>query len=749
MSITQAERQIAIETQLSSDLIVLRSVTIHEQLSQLPSIQAQLYSLKENIKFEDLLGTRVTLRLNLEEGQRFFNGYITGLSQVMNHGSYAVYEAFINPWLWFLTCTADCRIFQNQTIPEIIKFVFRDLGYTDFKEKLSQPYLPWDYCVQYRETDFNFVNRLMEQEGIYYYFQHENGRHELILADNYSSHQSIPVSNKVTFYPPDNMPRETYFCTHWQISKQVLPGKYVLKDFDFKRPKADLRVNHSMVQPHPIADYEVYDYPGEYKQVDLGSNYVRTRLEELQAGYEQAYGQSNVRTMLAGGLFSLQEFPRPDQDREYLLTSVTHLLNEDVFEASSAAQQIPVYSNSFTAIDSKTPFRPARLTPKPHIRGPQTAIVVGPAGEEIYTDEFGRVKLQFHWDRYGKSDENSSCWVRVSQVWAGKNWGGIHIPRIGQEVIVEFLEGDPDCPIITGRVYNGEQIVPYGLPTNKTQSGIKSRSSTGGTGANFNEIRMEDKKGQEQLYIHAEKNQDNIVENDETTFVGHDRTEKIMHDEKIDVGNNRTETVGVNETIMIGSNRTETVGANEVISIGVNRTETVGANETITIGSNRSVTIGLNKTETILINKAETVGAAKELTIGGFYQVTVGDVMNESVAISKSQQVGAMKSTLVGGDVSETYGSNQITNVAQNHNETIGQSQSISVSQDQVIAVGKKIAIAAGDQFSITVGNASLLMKKDGTIQINGKNISVKASGKINVKANGNITMKGQKILEN
>ena len=740
MDITQAQRQIAIETSLGKDVIVLRSATIHEQLSQLTTIQAQLFSLKENIKFEDLLGTKVTIRLSLESGTRYFNGYVTSLAQSMNQGSYAVYEATISPWLWFLTRTADCRIFQKQSVPDIIKAVFRDLGYTDFKEKLSRTYTTWDYCVQYRETDFNFVSRLMEQEGIYYYFTHENSKHDLILADNYGSHHPIPAQSKLTFYPPDATAREEYYCTYWQVSKQVLPGKYVLKDFDFKRPKADLRTNHSIIQTHSLADYEVYDYPGEYEQLDEGSNYVRVRLEELQAAYEQAYGQSNARNMLAGGLFKLQDYARPDQDREYLITSITHLLNEDVYEAHNTTQQ-PVYSNSFNVIESKTPFRPARLTPKPHIRGPQTAIVVGTAGEEIYTDEFGRVKLQFHWDRYGKSDENSSCWVRVSQLWAGKNWGGIHIPRIGQEVIVEFLEGDPDRPIITGRVYNGEQIVPYGLPANKTQSGIKSRSSKGGTGANFNEIRMEDKKGQEQLYIHAEKNQDNIVENDETTFVGHNRTEKVVHDEKIDIGNNRTEKVGVNETITIGNSRTESVGANETISIGINRTETVGANETINIGSNRFVTIGLNKAETVLINKAETIGAAKELTIGGLYQVTVGAVMNESVAASKSQQVGAKKSTLVAGDVLEVYNGNHTTSINQNHTESVGGSQGI--------AVGKKIAITAGDELSITVGSASLVMKKDGTIQINGKNISVKGSGKINVKADGNITMKGQKILEN
>ncbi|MGB5600568.1 MAG: type VI secretion system tip protein VgrG, partial [Thiothrix litoralis] len=509
MEITQAEREIAIKTQLGADTLVLRSVVVREELARLPSMQAELLSLKEDIPFEDLLGTNATISLKLSDGTRFFNGYITSIAQTGNQGSFAVYEAIIHPWLWFLTRTTDCRIFQNQTVPDIIKAVFRDLGYTDFKEKLSNTYSVWDYCVQYRETDFNFISRLLEQEGIYYYFTQEDGRHELILADGYSSHQPITAPSSIPFYPPDEaVVRKEASCTHWHVAKQVLPGKYMLNDFDFKRPRASLRSSHAIPRSHAIADYEVYDYPGEYTQIDAGNSYARTRIEELHTGYEQASGQSDVRTLLAGGLFTLAEHPRDDQNREYLLTAVTHTLHSDVFEGQTTTSGQHLYSNHFTGIDSKTPFRPARITPKPHIRGPQTAIVVGPAGEEIYTDEHGRVKLQFHWDRYGKSDENSSCWVRVSQVWAGKNWGAMHIPRIGQEVIVEFLEGDPDHPIITGRVYNGEQIPPYGLPANKTQSGIKSRSSQGGSGANFNEIRMEDKKGAEQLYIHAEKNQD-------------------------------------------------------------------------------------------------------------------------------------------------------------------------------------------------------------------------------------------------
>ena len=427
--------------------------------------------------------------------------------------------------------------------------------------------------------------------------------------------------------------------------------------------------------------------------------------------------------LAVGRLFKLSKQARADQNREYLVVGAHSRLDYNEYEAQEGAGAD--FTCSFTAMSSKEPYRPRRGTPKPFVQGPQTAIVVGPEGDEIYTDNFGRVKVQFHWDRLGKQDQNSSCWMRVSHPWAGKNWGMVAIPRIGQEVIVDFLEGDPDRPIITGRVYNAEQMPPYELPANKTQTGIKTRSSLSGTPANFNEIRFEDKKGAEQLFIHAEKNQDIEVENDETHWVGHDRRKTIDHDETTHVKHDRTETVGNNETIAIGVNRTETVGNNETISIGVNRTEQVGANETITIGANRtetvganeSVTIGGNQTETVAIAKAETVGAAKALTIGAAYQVSVGAAMNTTVGLSQSEQVGITKSVIVG----DSYDTK----------------------------VGTDYVLEAGDSITLKVGQSVLVMKKDGTVTLNGKDIGIKASGDVQLDAAGNIANKASTIHNN
>ena len=516
MAVTQINREIEITTPLGPDVLLLRDMYLTEELGRLFTINLKLDS-TEDIDFEALLGQNVTIRLDQPKGKRYFNGYVGSISQTVDQGRYAVYEATVHPWLWFLTRTADCRIFQKKTVPDIIKQVFSELGFTDFKDRLCGSYRTWDYCVQYRETDFNFVSRLMEQEGIYYYFTHEKDKHIFVFADALGSHDIIPDHSQILYYPPDQVAVRNEECiSDWYFSKRLQPGTYVLNEYNPLTPKADLKADSNIQPGHSRSDYEVYDYPGDYLVRGEGNTYARTRIEELHAQYEQVQGQSNVVGLLCGGLFTLSNYPRADQNREYLVVSVSHSIQTERFEARDGTGQT-VYTNSFNVIKSKTQYRPERITPKSIVQGLQTALVVGPPGEEIHTDEHGRVKLQFYWDRYGKKDENSSCWVRVSQLWAGKNWGGIHIPRMGQEVIVEFLEGDPDRPIVTGRVYNGEQIPPYALPANKTQSGIKSRSSKGGGGANFNEIRMEDKKGSEQIYIHAEKNQDNIVENDETT----------------------------------------------------------------------------------------------------------------------------------------------------------------------------------------------------------------------------------------
>lgn len=749
MSVTQQNREIEIVTPLGADVLLLRDMTITEELGRLFTIDLELVS-TENIKFEDLLGKKITIRLNLlNEKKRYFNGYVSSISQSAYEGRYARYQAQVHPWLWFLTRTADCRIFQKKTVPDIIKQIFKELGYTDLKDNLSGSYREWDYCVQYRETDFNFVSRLMEQEGIYYFFLHEEGKHTLHLADGISSHELIPGYEKIPYYPPDSVTlREDECINAWYLTKQIQPGTYALNEYDFIRPKADLKVNASIGREHSESNHEIYDYPGEYVDAGDGNNYVKTRIQELQSQYEQAQGRGIVRGLVCGGLFSLTEYPREDQNREYLVTSLTHSIHSDSYEAAGSAEST-AYSNSFAVIESKTPFRPGRITPKPFVQGPQTAVVVGPSGEEIYTDEHGRVKLQFYWDRYGKKDENSSCWVRVSQLWAGKTWGGIHIPRMGQEVIVEFLEGDPDRPIVTGRVYNGDQTPPYALPANKTQSGIKSRSSKGGSGANFNEIRMEDKKGEEQLYVHAEKNQDNIVENDETTKVGHDRTEDVKNDETITIGNNRTEKVGVNETITIGSNRTETVGANESITIVSNRTKSVGASETCTVALQRTHMVGIN--ETIGVGAAQEIGigAFQAVAIGAYQTVNVGAYQSINVGANQSTDVGANQSLAVGGNQSESVSGNASKSVKGNDSLGVDGNRSADVKGNDSLKVGKNLVIDAGDSVTIKTGDASISMKKDGTIVIKGKDITVQGSGKINVKADSDIVMKGSKVLQN
>lgn len=756
MSFTQQNREIEIISPLGPDVLLLRDVTITEELGRLFTINLELGS-AEDINFEDLLGQNISIRLNLISGRRYFNGFVGSLSQDVNEGRFMRYYATVHPWLWFLTRTSDCKIFQNKTVPEIIKEVFQDLGFSDVVDRLNGSYRTWEYCVQYRETDFNFLSRLMEQEGIYYYFIHEEGKHTLYLADDMSSHDSMQGYQTIAYYPPNEVVvREDECISTWHLTKKLQPGAYCLNEYDFKNPKADLKTNCNVTRTHTRADYEIYDYPGEYVESGEGNNYARIRIQELQSQYARAQGSGNARGLICGGLFNLSSFPRQDQNREYLVTSVTHHIHVDSFESMGDGGGTQ-YSNSFSVIESGTPYRPPRVTPKPIVQGLQTAVVVGQAGEEIHTDEFGRVKVQFYWDRIGEKNENSSCWIRVSHPWAGKNWGMVAIPRIGQEVIVDFLEGDPDRPIITGRVYNADQVHPYALPANKTQTGILSRSSKEGSGANANELRFEDKKGEEQVYLHAEKNQDIEVENDETHWVGHDRSKTIDNDETTLVKNNRTETVGNNEKITIGVDRMENVGSNETIAIGSNRKISVGGSETATVTMQRTHIVGIN--ETIGVGGAQEIGigAFQAVAVGAYQTINVGAYQSTNVGANQSNNIGANQSTDVGANQSLSVGGNQSESVTGNASKTVKGNDSLGVDGnrsadikgDDATKIGKNLVIDAGDSVVIKTGDASISMKKDGTIVIKGKDITVDGSGKINIKAGGDIVMKGSKILQN
>jgi type VI secretion system secreted protein VgrG len=525
-TITQKHRLVAVKTPLGEDVLVFGRMVATEQLGRLFEFELELFSEKTDIKLTDVLGKNMTVRLELphRRGTRYFNGFVTRFSyQGILRLRYGVYHATLSPWLWFLTRTADCRIFQNKKVPDIIKEIFSENGFTDFKDKLSGSYRQWEYCVQYRETDFNFVSRLMEQEGIYYYFTHENGKHTLVLADAYSSHGQFPGYGEIPYFPPDvHDHRERDHLSELNIQVAHQPGAYALNDYDFKTPRKNLRTQLAMPKSHALADFEIYDYPGEYTEYGDGNTYSRIRLEELLAQHEIVQARGNAAGLAVGYLFSLTKCSREDQNREYLIVSAVHQVESDAYESiAGASRPGKIYQGQITAVEAKQPYRAPRITPKPVVQGPQTAIVVGPAGEEIWTDEYGRVKCHFHWDRHDKADENSSCWIRVAQGWAGKKWGILYLPRIGHEVIVDFLEGDPDQPIITGRVYNGINMPPYTLPDNKTMSTLKSLSSKGGGG--FNEFRFEDKKGEEQIFLHAERNEDIRVKKDAFEWIGSER----------------------------------------------------------------------------------------------------------------------------------------------------------------------------------------------------------------------------------
>jgi len=530
-------RSARVNSPLGDGVLLFLSLSAREALGRPFSYTVDVLADDEAVDFSKVLGQIMTVELDVSLGEtREFGGYVTQVSLVGTLGNYVRYRLQLNPWLSLLAHTSNSRIFQNLKVPDVLKQIFRDHGYTDFSDALSGEYRTWEYLVQYRESDLNFVSRLMEQEGIYYYFKHEDKKHTLVLADSYSAHEAVHGYEEVPYFPPQpGEQRERDHIDGWRTSRQIRPGAFVGTDFDFENPRLKLSSQLQMPNDHAKADHELFDYPADFRNLQEGDVQVRLRLEEQQSDYEVVRASGNARGLTTGALFTLIDFPREDQNKEYLITEAQYDLRVNDYESIARGDSEPDYRCQFKAVDSHHPFRTLRLTKKPVVEGPQTAIVVGDPKKEIWTDEYGRIKLQFHWDRLGKSDADSSCWVRVAQIWAGSGWGGIHIPRIGQEVVVDFLEGDPDRPIVTGCLYNADNKPPYALPANQTQSGIKSRSSEGGTADNFNEIRFEDKKGSEELHIQAEKDMSELIKNDQSTSIGHDRTVSIKRNDTLNV----------------------------------------------------------------------------------------------------------------------------------------------------------------------------------------------------------------------
>ena len=603
---TQEGGLFKIDTPLGKDVLLLRGFKGTESISRLFRFELDLLSENSSISFPDIIGKNVTISLKQpDESYRYLNGVISRFAQYATEEQFTSYSAEMVPWLWFLTRNADCRIFLNKSIPDIITEVFNDLGFNDYTNSLQGSYDPREYCVQYRESSFNFVSRLMEQYGIFYFFKHQQGKHTLVLADSPTAHSSCPGQSSIRYVTVSGGPQEDVI-TGWQIEQELRTGKYSHTDYNFQTPSTSLMASEPTVYDvGGNSKFETYHYFGEHLTKGAGQSLSKIRMEEEEAGHLVAHGTSHCRMFVSGCKFTLEEHPRKDMNTDYVLTEIQHAAVTDAY-ATSRSPEGESYSNTFTCIPLSVPFRPLRVTGRPKINSLQSAIVIGPDGEEIYTDQFGRVKVMFPWDRLG----SGTAWARVSQVWAGNNWGAMFLPRIGQEVLVDFMEGNPDYPVIVGRVYNAEQMPPGTLPDNQNISGFRSRSTKGGGEHDANVLTFDDTNGSEVFYMRAQKDMAVRVENDDDL--------KVFNDQTITIRNNRTEVVEQgNETITIArGNRAVTISqGNDSLEISMG-SQTTEAMQSITLKVGQS-SIVLDPTGVTIKGLMIQIEADATLTLQG------------------------------------------------------------------------------------------------------------------------------------
>nr|WP_199039240.1 type VI secretion system tip protein TssI/VgrG [Dyella sp. ASV24] len=562
---------------LSSDLgdkLLFASMRADEQLGRLFRYDIEVVSQDDKVDLRSLLGTSMTVKLATTDGYtRHFNGIVVEAAQTgfrtIDRLSYAIYQVALVPKPWLLTRKVDCRIYVDQSVPDIVRTVLGEIGYGDLKLSLSGNYDKRDYCVQYREDYFSFISRLLEQEGIYYFFTHSASTHTMVLADALGAHARTPSFEKIPYAPPVQQgKRHAASIEAWQQVRGVHATKVQLTDYDPLNPKTSLLATEEIGHAddcHEISGLDVFDYPGSHVVSATGEHYALVRAEANNVRRSRYEGRTNACGMMIGALFELKDFPRSAWNQEYLVTATRIQLAESGYASGDNGAE--PFTCELEAIESKLPFRSLPLAIKPTIVGLQTAVVAGDTAEDIAVDKNGRVQVIFHWNKLDKPNGRQSCPVRVASPWAGKSWGAVSIPRVGQEVVVSFLEGDPDRPLIIGSVYNADNPPPYSLPDNKTQSGIKSRSLQGGT-EDYNEIRFEDKKGSEELFLHAQKDMREEVENDHVVEISHDQTvtvkndqtETVQHDRKLSVGNDDKLDVTQNATTSIGQTFKLTAG---------------------------------------------------------------------------------------------------------------------------------------------------------------------------------------------
>ncbi|BFG73730.1 hypothetical protein PTKU46_17630 [Paraburkholderia terrae] len=613
-----------------------------------------------NLDLQSMIGKELTVTIQLEgmgtfiagmqgmagaanvgAGTREISGIVTEARYVSQSERQSNYELVLRPWIWLADQRSDYRIFQRKTVVEIIEDVFCNYMYS-YDLRLSGSYPVLDYQVQYGETDFYFIQRLMAEHGIYWFFEHSDTFHRMVLVDHLGAHRPVDSTAYQTlrYYPPGHRIDEEYIEA-FDMSGALQSGRWTTNDYDFKRPLAGLIAQNELPQQTAHNDFERYEWPGDYTDREHGEQFARLRMEEVRAHGERASGSGNVRDVVCGTTFRLDGYPHQPANREYLVISAWFCATET--GAASGAGEYSI-SSSFVVQPATTVFRPSRARyPKPRTSGPQTAIVTGPAGQEIWTDQYGRVKLGFHWDRSGVKDQNSSCWIRVSYPWAGGGFGGVNIPRVGTEVIVDFENGDPDRPIVVGRLYNAATMPPWDLPGNATQSGVLTRTSKNGGYTNANALRFEDKKGAEEVWIHAEKDMRVEVEHDESHTVEHDRVKTIENDETTTIGHDRTETVGNNEQVDINENRRHNIGRNAFFTVGRNYASQIDKDRIDEVGNNRHEKTGAN-------HIVET-GGNVEQTVQGHHNLQAGQRIGHKTRVFELDAAESMVIKGPGGTI--------------------------------------------------------------------------------------------------
>jgi type VI secretion system secreted protein VgrG len=639
----QAKRIAAFKTPLGDNVLVLESFDASEGLSELFEFRVEALSKEGDIDFDRILGSVCSVTLNLgQTGERSFSGIAVEAQAMGMRGDLYKYSFHLRPSLWLLTRTTNCFIWHDKTAMDIVQEVLRKRE-IDFRNAASSNGPKLEYCVQYRETDFNLVSRLLESHGVYYYFEHTKNVHQLVLADSASSHKPLPTGGTIDYEAKRSgaLHFEKRRIQSLSSGRRFRTGKVTLRDYNFKKPKADMTGDANGNEKYAKAQMEYYDYPGKYEERDDGKNYAKFRLEAEQAQDHRRFAMGDAPDLFPGGLVTLQKYPNEAENKEYLIARCLHHFSMEAYRSKSErdAAELRPYSGEYELHPNDRQYRALMITPKPVIHGPQTARVVARKGsdsEEIDVDDdgYGRIRVCFYWDR----EDARSCWVRVAQMWAGAKWGGQFIPRIGMEVVVEFLEGDPDRPLVVGAVYNGDNGYPYETPSNKTQSGVKTNSSKGGGG--YNELMFEDKKSSETIRLHAQKDLDSTILHAETRMIGErfetpvgqsSRTTTLkMGDDELNIqrGTRKT-TIAMEDNLTVGTNRSASIGATCSTRVGANQSTQVGG--AISIEAGAEITIQAGAAITIQAGAAITLQASVITLMGGGASLVIGPATIEEV----------------------------------------------------------------------------------------------------------------------